>query len=66
MDYAFAFIISNGGLHKEEDYPYLMKEGTCDEKKVTVLLYYIYTMEDFVCYVFINHYIYLFIRKNQR
>ena len=34
MDYAFAFIASNGGLHREEDYPYLMEEGTCDEKRV--------------------------------
>lgn len=34
MDYAFQFIISNGGLHKEDDYPYLMEEGTCDEKRV--------------------------------
>ncbi|CDP18154.1 unnamed protein product [Coffea canephora] len=33
MDYAFAFIASNGGLHREEDYPYLMEEGTCDEKR---------------------------------
>lgn len=33
MDYAFAFIVANGGLHKEEDYPYLMEEGTCDEKR---------------------------------
>lgn len=34
MDYAFSFIVSNGGLHKEDDYPYTMEEGTCDEKKV--------------------------------
>nr|GME11193.1 cysteine protease XCP1-like [Ipomoea batatas] len=33
MDYAFQFIVSNGGLHKEDDYPYLMEEGTCDEKR---------------------------------
>lgn len=36
MDYAFAFIASNGGLHKEDDYPYLMEEGTCEEQKVNI------------------------------
>ncbi|KAG1363901.1 Cysteine protease XCP1 [Cocos nucifera] len=33
MDYAFAFIVANG-LRTEEDYPYLMEEGTCEEKRV--------------------------------
>ncbi|KAK7830259.1 cysteine protease xcp1 [Quercus suber] len=33
MDYAFQFIVSNGGLHKEEDYPYLMDEGSCEVQK---------------------------------
>lgn len=33
MDYAFTFIVSTAGLHKE-DYPYIMEEGTCEEKKV--------------------------------
>ncbi|ESQ46395.1 hypothetical protein EUTSA_v10000553mg [Eutrema salsugineum] len=33
MDYAFQYIISKGGLHKEDDYPYLMEEGTCQEQK---------------------------------
>lgn len=37
MDYAFSFIVSNGGLHKEEDYPYLMEESTCENKKVKLL-----------------------------
>lgn len=34
MDYAFTFIVANGGLHTEQDYPYLMEEGTCEEEKV--------------------------------
>ncbi|KAK4787391.1 hypothetical protein SAY86_011224 [Trapa natans] len=33
MDYAFTYIISNGGLHKEDDYPYIMEEGTCELTK---------------------------------
>lgn len=33
MDYAFSFIVKNGGLHKEEDYPYIMEESTCEMKK---------------------------------
>uniref|UniRef100_A0A2N9EW73 Cysteine protease n=1 Tax=Fagus sylvatica TaxID=28930 RepID=A0A2N9EW73_FAGSY len=33
MDYAFSFIVSNGGIHKEDDYPYLMEDGTCENKK---------------------------------
>ncbi|XP_020090889.1 cysteine protease XCP1-like [Ananas comosus] len=36
MDYAFAFIIANGGVHAEDDYPYLMEEGTCEEKRSRV------------------------------
>ena len=36
MDYAFSFIVSNGGLHKEEDYPYIMEEGTCEMSKVKI------------------------------
>ncbi|XP_059461680.1 cysteine protease XCP1-like [Corylus avellana] len=33
MDYAFAYIVSNGGIQNEADYPYLMKDGTCEMKK---------------------------------
>ncbi|KAL2924920.1 Cysteine protease XCP1 [Bienertia sinuspersici] len=36
MDNAFKFIVANGGLHKEEDYPYLMEEGQCEAKKEQV------------------------------
>ena len=38
MDYAFAFIVSNGCLHKEENYPYLMEEGTCEMEKILISL----------------------------
>lgn len=33
MDYAFQYIMSNSGLRKEEDYPYLMEEGRCIREK---------------------------------
>lgn len=30
MDYAFEFIIKNGGIDTEEDYPYTGHDGRCD------------------------------------
>ncbi|XP_057546206.1 cysteine proteinase mucunain-like [Amaranthus tricolor] len=33
MDYAFQFIINNGGIDTEADYPYKQKDGTCDQAK---------------------------------
>lgn len=37
MDYAFTFIVGNGGLRTEDDYPYLMEEGTCEQQRVCVI-----------------------------
>nr|ABQ10202.1 cysteine protease Cp4 [Actinidia deliciosa] len=31
MDYGFQFIINNGGIDTEEDYPYRAVDGTCDQ-----------------------------------
>jgi len=34
MDYAYYFIISNGGIDSESDYPYQGEETQCDNEKV--------------------------------
>lgn len=34
MDYAFDFIIQNGGIDSEKDYPYKGYDGRCDISKV--------------------------------
>jgi len=34
MDYAFEFIINNGGIDTEEDYPYKGRDNRCDVNRV--------------------------------
>lgn len=36
MDYAFEFIINNGGIDSEDHYPYKGRKGQCDSTKVCV------------------------------
>ncbi|KAA8521004.1 hypothetical protein F0562_011708 [Nyssa sinensis] len=33
MDYAFEFIINNGGIDTEEDYPFNARDRRCDQYK---------------------------------
>ncbi|CAD5173193.1 unnamed protein product [Musa acuminata subsp. malaccensis] len=33
MDYAFEFIIGNGGVDTEDDYPYKARDGKCDQHR---------------------------------
>lgn len=38
MDYAFQFIIQNGGMDSEQDYPYLGAGNKCDPSRVCKIL----------------------------
>lgn len=38
MDDAFDFIIKNGGIDTEDDYPYKAADGKCDVNRVHLLI----------------------------
>ncbi|KAM1022196.1 hypothetical protein FF1_043114 [Malus domestica] len=46
MDYAFEFIIKNGGIDSEEDYPYKGYDATCDPYRKNARVVSIDTYED--------------------
>ncbi|KAI7742593.1 hypothetical protein M8C21_011931 [Ambrosia artemisiifolia] len=46
MDYAFEFIIKNGGIDTEDDYPYTGKDGKCDKNKKNAKVVTIDSYED--------------------
>ncbi|XP_059289637.1 low-temperature-induced cysteine proteinase-like [Lycium ferocissimum] len=50
MDYAFDFIIGNGGIDTEEDYPYKGKDGRCDQNRKNAKVVTIDGYEDVPAY----------------
>lgn len=42
MDYAFEFIIRNGGIDTDNDYPYKSRDGRCDPSRVCGLYDFIF------------------------
>jgi len=50
MDYAFEFIISNGGIDSEEDYPYKGIDGRCDQNRKNAKVVTIDDYEDVPAY----------------
>ncbi|KAJ6681950.1 CYSTEINE PROTEASE [Salix koriyanagi] len=50
MDYAFQFIISNGGLDTEKDYPYVGGDDKCDSDKMKTKAVSIDGFEDVMPY----------------
>ena len=64
MDYAFEFIIKNGGIDTEEDYPYKGVDGRCDQTRVSVLFFNNNSKQpvDDFCFTFVG----LLLQKNAK
>ncbi|CAI8617021.1 unnamed protein product [Vicia faba] len=50
MDYAFEFIINNGGIDSDEDYPYKAIDGRCDQNRKNAKVVSIDDYEDVPAY----------------
>jgi len=50
MDYAFEFIINNGGIDTDEDYPYRAVDGKCDQNRKNAKVVSIDDYEDVPAY----------------
>jgi len=46
MDYGFQYIIDNGGIDSEDDYPYTAKDGRCDKTKAMKHVSHINSFQD--------------------
>ncbi|KAL8145227.1 low-temperature-induced cysteine proteinase-like [Apium graveolens] len=50
MDYAFEFIIKNGGIDSDKDYPYTGRDGYCDQNRKNAKVVTIDSYEDVPVY----------------